>query len=320
MGKKRINNSIIQNLNIMKAAIKYLIIWLLINIVASVVVYALGYIVSGLIGHPFAGVEDMISHPWITSIALLATDLLVIFVFWKMKYARLGFNYGYTFGENFSNQKLYLWAFVAGLGLLIFDLMAGFYLPIPEDNEIIETLKDMMTNPIGLLSVCLIGPLSEEIICRGAIERRLLEKNWNPWYAIVISALLFAVAHLNFAQGFSATVIGIFMGWVYYRTRSIWPTVFIHVVNNTVACLIALAAPDAMYDENFTLPLTIGIPLTVVSIILIALAAKKIGWLTKDRTPIPAPVTEVLPPPLPVEAMENVQPVPDISNDTPAEE
>ena len=58
----------------------------------------------------------------------------------------------------------------------------------------------------------------------------------------------------------------------------------------------------------------------MVSIITIALAAKKIGWLTKDRTPISASVTEVLPPSLPVEAMENVQPVPDIINESPAEE
>ena len=304
----------------MKAAIKYLIIFLLINIFVELVTLLLGYLVCAIIGHPFPGLEEMLGHPWYTAVSLLLCDLAVLLVFWMRKYTNFRFNFGYTYGENFSAKKLYLWAAVAAVGLLIFDLMAGFYLPIPEDPEIMETIGQMMTNPIGLLSICLVGPLAEEVILRGAVERRLLQKHWNPWFAIVISALLFAVIHLNWAQGFTATVIGIFMGWVYYRTRSMWPTVLIHVVNNTAACLVALSAPDAMYDENFTLPLTIGIPLTVVSIIIIALAAKKIGWLTKDRTPIPAPVTEVLPPPLPVEAMENAQPVPDIINDTPAEE
>ena len=128
-----------------------------------------------------------------------------------------------------------------------------------------------------MLSVCLIGPLAEEVLFRGAIERRLLEKNWNPWYAIVISALIFALAHFNFEQGFTATVIGIFMGWVYYRTRSIWPTVLIHVVNNTVASLVAISAPAMMMDENYKLPLSIGIPVFVLSLVLIFLAAKKIG-------------------------------------------
>ena len=293
----------------MKAAIKYLIIWAAINIVAWMLVFILGYFVVNMVDPSSVnGVEEMIENPWITSIALLVTDVLLVFVFWKMKYTNFKFSYGYTFGENFSNKKLYLWATVGAIGLLVFDLMAQFYLPIPEDPEVIQMLEHLMTNPIGLLSVCLIGPLAEEVVCRGAIERRLLEKNWNPWYAIVISALLFAVAHMNLAQGFTATVIGIFMGWVYYRTRSIWPTVFIHAVNNTTASLIGFVTPEAMYDENYTIPLTIGIPLLIGGIFLICLAAKNIGWLTKDRTPIPAPVTEVLPPPLPVEAINDAMP------------
>ena len=292
----------------MKAAFKYLIIFLIINVFAGLVTLLLGYLVCAIVGHPFPVLEEMLDHPWYTAVSLALCDLVVLYVFWKRKYTNFSFNYGYTFGENFSEKKLYLWAAVAAFGLLIFDLMAGFYLPIPDDPEIMETLMQMMKNPIGILSVCLIGPIAEEVILRGAVERRLLQKHWNPWYAIVISALLFAIIHFNFAQGFTATVIGIFMGWVYYRTRSIWPTVLIHVVNNTAATLLAFAAPEAMYEENFFLPLTIGIPLIVVSIIIIYLAAKKIGWLTNDRTPIPAPVSEVLPPPLPVEAITEAMP------------
>ena len=283
----------------MKAAFKYFIIWLLINIVVGVAAFILGYLVCSMTGQPFPGMEEMLRHPWYTVTTLLLTDLLVLLVFWKMKYTRFGLSFGYTYGGNFSSKALYLWAGVSAIGLLLFDLMAGFYLPIPEDPEVLETLMQMMKNPIGLISVCLLGPLAEEVIFRGAIERRLLEKNWNPWFAIVISALFFAVAHFNFAQGFTATVIGIFMGWVYYRTRSIWPGVIIHVVNNTAASLMALASPDMMADENYVLPLTWGIPLLLLSIILIAFAASHIARLTKDRTPVPAPTAEVLPPPLP---------------------
>lgn len=292
----------------MKASFKYIIIWLLINSFAWMGVGILAYFVSGLTGHPIGGMEAMFNNAWIIAVALLVTDLIVVYVFWKRKYTKMKFNYGYNFGEQFTTKKLLLWAAVSGVGLLVFDLMASLYLPIPEDLGINDILTKMMTNPIGLLGACLLGPLAEEMIFRGAIERRLLEKNWNPWFAIVISALLFAVAHMNFAQGFTALVIGIFMGWVYYRTRSIWPTVIIHVVNNTLACLFSLMAPESMCDETFTLPLSIGIPVTVIGIILIYLAAKKIGWLTEDRTPIPAPVTEVLPPPLPDEYFSDSMP------------
>ena len=283
----------------MKAAFKYLIIWLLINIFATFLVIIAGFTACAVMGHPLPGYEAIMEHPWITALILFVDDLLVIFVFWKRKYTRFGINYGYTFGEAFSSRSLYLWTVVAAIGLLIFNVAVEFYLPLPDESDVMETLMQMMKNPIGILSICLIGPLAEEVIFRGAIERRLLEKNWNPWFAIVISALFFAVAHFNFAQGFTATIIGIFMGWVYYRTRSIWPTVVIHVVNNTTATIVALASPETMADESFVPPLSAGIPLIVLGVLIIVVAARYIAKLTAERTPIPVPVAEVMPPPLP---------------------
>lgn len=287
----------------MKAAFKYLIIWFVITIAASVLVYLIGSIILTSTGHPVNNITDLADNVWITAIGLLLADLILLLVFWKRRYTRFGKDFGFTFGEAFSSKKLYLSCIVGAIGCLLFDLMAEFYLPIPENPELLETLMQMMTNPIGLISVCLIGPLTEEVIFRGAIERRLLERYKNPWIAIVVSALFFAVAHFNFAQAFTAIIIGIFMGWIYYRTRSIWPTVLIHVVNNTAASVLALVAPETMQAEDYAPSLDVGIILILIGIMLIYLTVKFIAHLTKDRTPIPVPVNEVLPPPLPPEAV-----------------
>lgn len=285
-----------KTINGLLAAGECLLLWLLINTVASIVILILGYLVCAIMGRPMPGLMEMIEHPWYLSFTLFVTDLLVLYVFWKMKYTRYSFNFGYTYGEGFSSKRIYQWAAVSAVGLLLFDLMAGFYLPIPDESEIMESLLRMMRNPVGFVSVCFIGPLAEEVIFRGAIERKLLEKKWNPWCAIVVSALIFAASHLNFAQGFTATVIGVFMGWVYYRTRSIWPCVIIHVVNNTAATLLTLASPETMASEDFEMPMSQGIPLLAVGILIVIVAAYFIGELTKDRTPVPEPVAEVLPP------------------------
>ena len=236
-------------------AVKYFVIYLIISTVVSIAVLILGYVVCAIVGQPLLGIEEMLDQPWILSISLLLTNLLVVFIFWKKKYARLGFDYGYTYGEGFSSKKLYQWLVVATVGLLLFDLMGGFYLPIPDESEVMQYLLKMMRNPIGFITVCFIGPFAEEVLFRGAIERRLLQKNWNPWFAIVISALIFALAHFNFAQAFTATVIGIFMGWVYYRTRSIWPGVLIHMTHNTIATILALASPETMANADFEMTL-----------------------------------------------------------------
>ena len=122
----------------------------------------------------------------------------------------------------------------------------------------------------------------------------------------MISAILFAIAHGNFEQGLTAIIMGCFMGWIYYRTRSVMPCFLVHAVNNTTAVVVALilaeTMPETMADtsaDKMGVPLTLGLPLIVVSLILIYVAARYIGKMTNDRTPIPVPVDEDMPQPMP---------------------
>ena len=52
---------------------------------------------------------------------------------------------------------------------------------------------------------------------------------------IALSALIFAIVHLNPAQMPHAFLIGLLLGWLYMRTGSIVPGVAYHWANNTVA-------------------------------------------------------------------------------------
>lgn len=70
----------------------------------------------------------------------------------------------------------------------------------------------------------------EELLFRGLILGNLLP--YGRTTAILASALLFGVMHQNAEQLFYATAAGVVLGWVYVRTRSIWPCVLLHFVNN----------------------------------------------------------------------------------------
>jgi membrane protease YdiL (CAAX protease family) len=61
---------------------------------------------------------------------------------------------------------------------------------------------------------------------------------------ISLSALLFAVAHMNPAQFVHPFLIGLLLGWMYERTRSVLPGIIFHWINNTVAYLIFHAYPN----------------------------------------------------------------------------
>ena len=103
----------------------------------------------------------------------------------------------------------------------------------------------IMRNRYGYLAVGLLAPLAEEVVFRGAVLRALLRwKEGRPWLAIAISALLFSAAHMNPAQLPHTFLVGLLLGWMYYRTDSIVPGVVLHWVNNTVAYVMFNLYPN----------------------------------------------------------------------------
>jgi hypothetical protein len=62
--------------------------------------------------------------------------------------------------------------------------------------------------------------------------------------AIAISALLFSAAHMNPAQLPHTFLVGLLLGWLYYRTNSIIPGVVYHWVNNTIAYVLYNLYPN----------------------------------------------------------------------------
>lgn len=83
----------------------------------------------------------------------------------------------------------------------------------------------------GPVLAVVIAPLTEELVFRGLILRGLLGR-WRPAAAITASALLFAATHLNPAQAPVAMLLGLLLGWIYARTRSLGLCVVGHALNN----------------------------------------------------------------------------------------
>jgi len=79
--------------------------------------------------------------------------------------------------------------------------------------------------------------VSEEIFFRGVIQ----EKLGNNWKALIITSILFSLAHLpNFLfynNFFSLATFfpSLIMGWLYMKTSNILPSIFFHFLSNCVA-------------------------------------------------------------------------------------
>ncbi len=67
------------------------------------------------------------------------------------------------------------------------------------------------------------------------------------WSAVLLSALLFGLAHFDSpGVAVSSVVLGAVAALMYERTRSIWACIALHALNNSVAIsLVYLAAVAA---------------------------------------------------------------------------
>ena len=139
------------------------------------------------------------------------------------------------------------WVVILALGTIIPSTWLSEQIPYDMPAEMEALLADMMRNRWGYLAIGILAPFAEEAVFRGAVLRvllRLFDKKWH-WIAIAISAILFGLVHGNVQQFVHATLIGLILGWMYYRTDSILPGVLFHWVNNSAAYVISNLIPNA---------------------------------------------------------------------------
>ena len=136
------------------------------------------------------------------------------------------------------------WSVVAAFGAVVPSMWLQEQLPeLP--NIVEQEQGDIMMHRGGYFVICLLAPVAEELVFRGAVLRSLLA--WKPerrWLMIALSALLFALAHFNPAQMPHAFIIGLLLGWMYQRTGSLAPGIAYHWANNTVAYVVFRVYPD----------------------------------------------------------------------------
>lgn len=121
-------------------------------------------------------------------------------------------------------------------------------LPMPDSmKKIFEEMMQM--TPLSILTVVVLAPLAEEFFLRGVMARGLFFHT-TPAKAIAWSAFLFAIIHLNPWQAVPAFLVGLFLGWIYWRTHSLLACIFIHFANNGAASLVTVLFPDMQADTS----------------------------------------------------------------------
>lgn len=146
---------------------------------------------------------------------------------------------------------------------------------------------EIVASPWGILSICLLGPVLEELLFRGAVTKVLL-RHYRPRVAIVLSALLFGLFHINPVQVVAASCSGLLLGWLYWRTRSLWPSIVVHVLNNSFSVLLMRALPDVEHLSELYTPaeraLLLGAAVVLLALSLFAMRRGQFATTTSSQS------------------------------------
>ena len=214
----------------MKRALLYTVVFIAIQLMAGAVMMTVWTLLKG------PGVQLDATG---TILTMLLFSLLTLGLFFFMRWAEVSRHWVRT-----RPWLVLFWCVLAALGAIIPSTWLQELMP-PLPNIVEEEFDMILRNRFGYLVVGLMAPLAEEVVFRGAVLRALLRwKENKPWLAIAVSALLFSAVHMNPAQLPHTFLVGLLLGWMYYRTDSIVPGVVYHWVNNTVAYVVYNLYPD----------------------------------------------------------------------------
>jgi len=78
------------------------------------------------------------------------------------------------------------------------------------------------------------GPFAEEIFFRGFILSGLTTR-FGVTFALITSSLIFSLSHITLSIIVPVFISGILLGFLYIKTRSIWPCIAVHSIQNLIA-------------------------------------------------------------------------------------
>ena len=164
----------------------------------------------------------------IATVVLAMVTLVFSVIYWDTLVSQL---------KNFGLMSPYAWV---GLAMLV-PLLAvnhGYheflrYLIELDDPYAFEDME-ISLGPVGLIVIyCVFPAITEEVAFRGLVQHWLATAI-KPLHAMVLASALFAALHFAVASFPIHFLAGMMLGWVKYKTGSLYPSMVIHGLHNYV--------------------------------------------------------------------------------------
>ena len=125
------------------------------------------------------------------------------------------------------------------------EINQHIYLPaklLEQAKALEQTYKTLMLNMarmdsvldyISALFIMALAPaIFEEILFRSTVQPLFIGWTKNVWVGIIITSVFFSAIHFSFFGFLSRTALGILLGLLFYYSKNIWLSIFMHFLNN----------------------------------------------------------------------------------------
>ena len=185
--------------------------------------------------------------------------------------------------------KIFLFTFLSMPLTALINMISMLFV----DNTVAAISGDVLEAPflVMLFIIGIFGPFSEELVFRGIVYQGY-RRSGTAFAAMLLSALLFALMHMNFNQAAYALVIGVMVVLLVEATGSLWSSMIFHMVfNSQQVCLMYLSdsltggsgleEAEEMLTQNTLLFMISGS--LIFAAVATALAACVLVWIAKGE-------------------------------------
>mgnify|MGYP000943122856 CR=1 FL=1 len=104
---------------------------------------------------------------------------------------------------------------------------------------------------INFLVIAILPALGEEFFFRGVLQRLFSEWFKNAHAGIIITALLFSAFHMQFFGFLPRFLLGMFLGYLFYWSGTLWLPIIVHFLNNGLAVAVAFLSARGIFDISY---------------------------------------------------------------------
>lgn len=166
------------------------------------------------------------------SVCILLTTIVFEIIFWRSLVVQLK-HFGFLMAE------VWLGFLLLGVLLVVNFGYHSFIIYLMSDkgssSEWLDKI-DLSSWAIFVL-LCLLPSITEEIAFRGLIQH-WLHTVLKPWRAIMLASALFTTLHLSIVSAPYIFLLGMLLGWVKWKSRSLYPVILMHMVHNWVSITV----------------------------------------------------------------------------------